>query len=123
MAVAPDFRLGIAAAGGGIVLRPGAVRGDAPGFAGVIGGILRLVAIGEVIAQREPQIAVAPLHDAATIMIAARQRTFLAEDQLDIVELRRLTVGEARARHRSAAAARRGLGEAEIDRLIRREVA
>ena len=74
-------------------------------------------------AEREQQIAVAPLHDAAAEVIAARERAFLAEDHLHVVELRRLAVGETRARHRGAPAARCRFGEAEIDRLVGGEVA
>ena len=123
MAVAPDFRLGVVAADERIVRRHRAVRRDAHDLAEMVGEVLRLVAIGEVIAHREQQIAVAALHDAAAEMIAARQRAFLAEDHLHVVEL-----GASPSVSRARAIAVRppprcGLGEAEIDRPVRREVA
>ena len=71
----------------------------------MVGQILRLVPVGEVFAHGEPEIAVEPLHDTAAIVIAARERTFLAEDHLHLVELRRFAVAEACARHRGASAA------------------
>ena len=48
------------------------------------------------------------------------RRTFLAEDHLHVFEP---VAGEARARHRGAAAAVVRLGEAEIDGLVLREAA
>ena len=53
----------------------------------MIAEILRLVAMAEMIAERDEQIAVGGLRDAAAIVIAARQRPVLAEDHLDLVEL------------------------------------
>ena len=58
-----------------------------------------------MIAHGEEQIAVARLHDAAAEMVAARGRALLAEDDLHVVEPRRLAVVEPRARQRGAAAA------------------
>ena len=49
--------------------------------------LLRLVAVGEVLAHRQEQIAVRALRDAAAEMVAARQRAVLVEDHLDVVEL------------------------------------
>ena len=63
------------------------------------------------------------LHDAAAIMVAARERAFLAEDDLQLLELRLGAIVEPRARHRGAAAAVGGIGEAEIDRPVLRVIA
>ena len=86
----------------------------------MIAEILRLVAVGEMFAQRDEQIAVVGLHDAAAIMIARRQRPFLAEDDLDVVEPA-VAVVQLGARDRGAAAAAGALGEAEIDGLVLRK--
>src|SRR5437660_12880387 len=92
VAVAPDLRLGLGASDERIVLLRRAIRRHAHDLAKMVGEILRLVTVGEVLAQREPEIAVAALPDTAAVVIAARQRTFLAEDHLHVIELRRFAV-------------------------------
>ncbi len=67
-------------------LRAPSRRRDADHLAEMIGETLRVVAVGEMLAQRDEQIAVVGLRDAAAIMIARRQRPLLAEDDLDLVE-------------------------------------
>ena len=81
---------------------------------------LRLIAIGEVLAQRDEQIAVIGLRDAAAVMIARRQRPLLAEDDLDVVEPA-LAVGEPGARDCGASTALGPLGKAEIEALVLRK--
>ncbi len=120
VAVGPDFRLGVLAPDERIVGRSGAVRRDAHDLADVIAEVLRLLRIGAVIAQRQEQVVVRRLHDAAAEMPAARRRSFLAEDHLHVVEL---VTGELGPRHRGAAAALVRIGETEIDGLVLREVA
>src|ERR1700704_2587525 len=89
VAVAPDFRLRAWSADERIVRRHRAVRPDANELAEMIGEVLRLVAAAEVIARGQEQIVVARLRDAAAEVVAARERTVLAEDHLDVVESRR----------------------------------
>ena len=86
----------------------------------MIAEILRLVAVGEMFAQRDEQIAVVGLRDAAAVMIARRQRPLLTEDDLDVVEAA-VAVVQFRARDRGASAAVGALGEAEIDRPVLRK--
>src|SRR5262249_61689080 len=95
MAVAPYFRLGAAFADERIVGRHRAVRPDAHNLAEVVAEILRLVAICEMLPEREEQVVVGGQRDAAAEMVAARQRPLLAEDHLDVVEARRAFVREA----------------------------
>ena len=71
MAVAPDLRLGAGAADERIVLRHRAVGRDPDHLAEMVAEVLRLVAVGEVLAQRDEQIAVVGLRDAAAEVIAA----------------------------------------------------
>ena len=73
-----------------------------------------------MLAQRDEQIAVVGLRDAAAVMIARRQRPLLAEDDLDLVELASAVV-EFGARDRGASTAVGPLGKAEIDGLVLRE--
>src|SRR5262245_56345788 len=94
MAVAPDFRLGACASGERIVGRHRAVRLDAHDLAEMVGEVLRLVAMDEVVAHGEEQVAISSLHDTAAEMIAARERTLLAEDHFHAVEPRRGFVDE-----------------------------
>jgi len=70
VAVAPDLRLGVGAAGKRIARRHGAVGRDPDHLAEMIIEALRLIAIGEVLAQRDEQIAIVGLRDAAAVMIA-----------------------------------------------------
>src|SRR5262249_9777716 len=123
MAVAPNLRLGAAPADERIVGRYRAVRPDAHDLAEVVAEILRLIAKGEMIPEREEQVAVLCLDNAAAEMVAARQRALLAEDHLDVVEARRAVLDEVRPRHRGARAAAGCFGEAEIDGLVLRVVA
>ena len=88
----------------------------------MIAEILRLVAVTEMLAQRDEQIAVVRLHNAATIVIAGRQRPFLPEDDRDVVEAA-VGVVQPCPRHGGKAAATGTLGEAEIDRLVLGEAA
>src|SRR4051794_26355402 len=83
----------------------------------MIAEILRLVAVAEMLAQRDEQIAVVRLHDAATIVIAGRQRPFLPEDDLDVIEPA-VGVVQSCPRYGGTAAATGTLGEAEIDGLV-----
>src|SRR5581483_7415560 len=66
VAVAPDLRTCALSADERIVLRNAAVRRDAHDLAVVDGEVLRLVARPEMIAERDEQIAVGALRDAAT---------------------------------------------------------
>src|SRR5204863_233994 len=70
MAVAPYLRLGAIAPDKGIIRRRRAIWRDPDQLAEMIAEILRLVAIAEMFAQRDEQIAVVGLHDAAAVMIA-----------------------------------------------------
>jgi hypothetical protein len=112
MAVAPDFGLGARLPDEGIVVRRLAVGGDADQLADVVAEILRLVAIGEMIAKADEQIAVGGLRHAAAIVIAGGGRPFLAEDHFGLFER---AVAEARPRHRGAAAAFHLIGIAQED--------
>src|SRR4051794_11700942 len=86
MAKAPDFRLCIVAADERIIRGRRTVRRDPDDLAEVVAEILRLIAGGKMLAQGCEQIAVIGLHDAATIVIARRQRALLAEDDFEVVE-------------------------------------
>ena len=66
----PDPRLGAIAPDKGIIRRRRAIWRDPDQLAEMIAEILRLVAIAEMFAQRDEQIAVVGLHDAAAVMIA-----------------------------------------------------
>src|SRR5262245_18255946 len=88
----------------------------------MIGKILRLVAIGEVDAHEEETVAVGGLHDAAAEVIAARERSLLVKDHLDVIEPRRPLIDELRARERGARTAARRFCKAEIDRVVLRIV-
>src|SRR6266852_5975122 len=74
MAKTPDFRLGALPSDEGIVRRHRAVRPDANDLAEVVGKILRLIPLGEMLAQRQEEIVVESLRDAAAEMIAGRER-------------------------------------------------
>src|SRR5207245_2288818 len=117
VAVAPDFRLRIGAADKWIVCRRRAVGRDPDQLAEMIGKVLRLVAMAEMFAQRDKQIAVTCLHDAAAIVIARRQRSFLAEDDFDIVKPA-IGVVQFCPRYRGTAAATGSLGKAEINGVV-----
>src|SRR5262249_7407277 len=104
MTVTPDFRLGAVLADEGIVGRGGAVGTNTNQLAQVIAEILRLVAIREMLAHGEKQAFVGHLDDAAAEMIAARQRSLLAEYHADVIELRLRVIDEPRAGERRAAA-------------------
>src|SRR5437879_6285772 len=80
----------------------------------MVAEILRLIAVTEMLAQRDEQIAVVCLHDAAAIVIARRQRSLLPEDDLDIVKPS-VGITQLCPRHGCTAAATGSLGEAEID--------
>ena len=123
MPVAPDFRLGAVAADERIVGRHRAVGPDANDLAQMVGEVLRLLAIGEMVAHGEEQVAVRRLRDATAEVIAARQRAFLAEDHLDVGEARGSFVDETRAGERGASPASRRFGIADIEGLALRVVA
>ena len=123
VAVAPDLRLGAGAADERIVGRHRAVGPDADDLADVIAEILRLVARTEMVARGEKEIVVRRLHDAAAEMIAARERAFLAEDDLHVVEPGRAFVHQPGAGKRGARAAVHRLGIAEIDGMVLRVAA
>src|SRR6266851_6070457 len=120
MAKTPDFRLGALPSDEGIVRRHRAVRPDANDLAEVVGKILRLIPLGEMLAQRQEEIVVESLRDAAAEMIAARERTVLMEDHADVGEPWRALLEEPRTRERRAPAAAHGLGIAEIEGVILR---
>ena len=84
--------------------------------------VLRLVAIAEVLAQRQEQVVVRRLRDAAAEMIAARRRALLAEDHAGPGRDGASSASRARASAVRAAAVRR-LGVAEIDGAVLREAA
>src|SRR5204863_7664429 len=65
MTIAPDFRLGAVAADEGIVGRRRTIGRDADHLAEMVGKVLRLVAVAEMFTQRDEQIAVAGMPDAA----------------------------------------------------------
>ena len=117
VAVAPDFRLRVGAADKWIVCRRRAVGRDPDQLAEMIGKVLRLVAMAEMFAQRDKQIAVTCLHDAAAVVIARRQRSFLAEDDFDIVKPA-IGVVQFCPRYRGTAAATGSLGKAEINGVV-----
>src|SRR5262249_14833195 len=104
MAITPDLRLGAVAADEGIVRGSRSVRRTADHFAQMIGVVRRFVAGAEMFAERDEQIAVIGLRYTAPIMVARRQRAFLPEDHLGLVEPAAAVV-EFGARHRGAAAA------------------
>src|SRR5437868_14755587 len=72
MTVAPDLRLRAGAADEGIVLRHRAVRRNADQLAEMVIESLRLIAAAIVFAERDKQVAVRGLYDAATEVIARR---------------------------------------------------
>src|SRR5262245_49575483 len=86
VAVAPDLRLGRRLADVGIVRRNRAVGPDADYLAEIVCKILRLVAGGEVVAGGQKERVVRRLRNAAAEMIAAGERTGLAEDHLKRIE-------------------------------------
>src|SRR5258708_12171345 len=71
-------------------------------------------------AKRDKQIAVACLRDTATIGIARGQRSFLPEDDFDVVEPA-IGVVQLCPRHRGTAPATGSLGIAEINRPVLRK--
>ena len=85
----------------------------------MIAEILRLVAVGEMVARRQEQVVVRGLRDAAAEVIAGGGRALLNEDALDVFEP---VAGETGARERGLAAAVDRIGVAEIDRLVLREI-
>src|SRR4029077_11438679 len=119
VAVTPDFRPGVGAAEKRVAIRRRSVRRDPDQFAQMIAEILRLVAVGEMLAQRDEQIAVVGLHDAAAVMISRRERPVLAEDDSGVVEAA-IGVVQFCAGDRRASAAARSLRKTEIDRLVLR---
>src|SRR6266496_662823 len=103
MTVAPDLRFGASPADERIIRRHRTIGTDADDFAEVVAEILRLVASGEMIARGEKKIVIRRLHDAAAEMIAAGERTCLAEDDLERIEPWRAFVDQPRAGGRAAA--------------------
>src|SRR5262249_38903021 len=87
MSVAPDFAARARASDERIVRRDRAVGGDAHDLAVVDAKILRRVARAEMIAERDEEIAVLALRDAAAMIVRAA-RAVLAEDHLDVAERR-----------------------------------
>ncbi len=86
VAKTPDLRPGAVAADERVIRRRRAVGRNPDQLADVIAEVLRLVAGAVMVAQRDKQIAVIGLRDAAAIMVARRQRSLLAEDDFDFVE-------------------------------------
>ncbi len=70
MAVAPDLRLGVGAAGERVACGHRTIGRDPDHLAEMIVETLRLIAEGEMLAQRDEQIAVVGLRDAAAVMVA-----------------------------------------------------
>src|SRR5712691_1022809 len=120
MSVTPDFGLGARLADERIVGRHRAVGPDADDLAEMVGEVLCLVTEAEMVAHRQEQVVVGGLHDAAAKMLAARERAFLVEDRLDVVEPRRAFIDQTRARERRAGAAVDRFGIAKIDDLVLR---
>src|SRR5215468_6880238 len=118
VAVAPDLRLGGRLADEGIVRRNRAIGPDANDLAEVVGEILRLVAGGEMLAGGQKERVVRRLRNAAAEIIAAGERTGLAEDHLDLIESGRAFIHQPSARQRGAPAAVHRLGVTEIDGVI-----
>ena len=102
----------------GLSRRRCAVRRDADDLAEMIAEILRLVARPVVVAERDEQVAVGGLRDAAAVVIAGGERAFLAEDHLHVAQARLRAVVEFAARHGGATAAAHALRIAEIDRAV-----
>src|SRR5918911_3182803 len=84
--IGPDFRLGACFADERIVGWHGAVRPDTDDLAEVIGKVLCLVAIDEMLAQRDKEIVVRRLDDAAAEMIGGRERALLTENHAESIE-------------------------------------
>src|SRR5438132_14206823 len=86
VAEAPDFRFGASVGHEGIVRRHRAIGLEANDLAEMVGEVLRLVAVREMLAEREEEIIIASLHDAAAEVITTRERTILMEDDGDVGE-------------------------------------
>src|SRR5262249_16492265 len=71
MAVAPDFRFGARSFDEGIVRRHRTVRPNADDLAEMIAKVLRLVALTKLFTERQKQVSVLRLHDAAAKVHAA----------------------------------------------------
>ena len=123
MAVGPDFRIGARLADEWIVRRDAAIRRDAHDLAEIVVERLRHIAVGEMFAVGEEQIAVGALRDAAAEVVAARGRALLAVDHLDVGEARIVSRFKPRARQRRAAAVLERGGVGKIDGAVLREVA
>src|ERR1041385_523387 len=100
LAIAPDFRLRTSPIDKRIIGRHRAIRFNAHDFAEMVAKVLRLVARGEMLAQRQEQIALGRLRDAAAKMIAARQWTILLKDDFHIIETRRCFIDQLGAGER-----------------------
>jgi hypothetical protein len=95
MAVAPDLRPRTLLVDEGIVLRDLAVWRDADDLAVVEGKVLRLITRAEVIAERDEQVSIRRLRNAAAVIVPAALAPLL-EDDLYVAE-RRIASSFARA--------------------------
>src|SRR5262249_26641629 len=118
--VAPDFRLRAWPAGERVVRGHRAIRPNANDLAEMVGKVLRLIARGEMLAQRQEEIVVGCLRNPAAEMIAVGERPFLMKDHAHRLEMRHALVDEPGAAERGSSAPSGGLGETEIDGVILR---